>query len=251
MRERSVRDMLALLRSEKLKMRHSFGGLLPLSAAMLQIFISLMLSRGTDFFTINAWNWWYTMILPGMLAVLCYLNMQKEKKQHYANMLLTSIAPDYCWMSKIFYCAVKLLCANLIFFIGVFAGGLLFGASVSPAAGLMAAILLSVCYLWSIPLYLMLSARFGMFAAVFVCMGLTVGSLILLGATKLWWLCPASIPFRLMCPVLGIMPNGLLVEPGSRYMNPAVIFPGILLSLLWFAAFTFMTVRWFRRAGTK
>ncbi|MDE7133108.1 MAG: hypothetical protein K2O65_15190, partial [Lachnospiraceae bacterium] len=89
--------MKELIRAERLKMRHSFGSFLPLSAAILQVMISLFLSMGTSYYSVNAWNWWYTMILPGMLSVLCYLGIKQEKKQHYANMLTTRIAPDKCW----------------------------------------------------------------------------------------------------------------------------------------------------------
>lgn len=237
--------MIAVIRSEKLKMRHSFGEFLPVSAVGLQVVISLLLSMGTDYYSINAWNWWYTMILPGMLAVLCYLGIKKEKRQHYANMLATHVLPERCWIGKILYCALKLLCANLLIFFGTFVGGILTGSPIPPVNGLAAAVLLSVCYLWEIPLYLMLAARFGMFASIFTCMALTIGSLIALGASRLWWVCPASIPFRLMCPVLQIMPNGLLVDPNSHYMNAGVIAPGVVLSLLWFVALTFVTAHWF------
>lgn len=246
MRERSVREMYGLICSEKLKMSHSFGRHLPLSAAVCQVMISLFLSMGTDYYSVNAWNWWYTMILPGMLAILCYLGMKKEKKQHYANLLTTSVSPEKCWIGKIIYYASALLCANLFIFIGTFVGGILIGTTIPPINGLAAALLLSICYLWEIPLYMMLSVRFGMFVSIFVCMVMTVGSLFALGDSSLWWICPASIPFRLMCPVLQIMPNGLIVEAGSRYMSAAVIVPGVILSLLWFVVLTFATARWFR-----
>lgn len=238
--------MVALIRAEKLKMRHSFGGFLPLSAAGLQVVISLFLSRGTDYYSVNAWNWWYTMILPGMLAILCYLGIKKEKRQHYANLLATHVLPERCLVAKILYYATKLLCANLLIFLGTFVGGILIGSPIPMVNGFAAALLLSICYLWEIPLYMMLAVRFGMFASIFTCMALTIGSLIALGASRLWWICPASVPFRLMCPVLQIMPNGLLVEPGSHYMSASVIVPGIVISLFWFVALTSVTVRWFR-----
>ncbi|MBD5513649.1 MAG: lantibiotic immunity ABC transporter MutE/EpiE family permease subunit [Lachnospiraceae bacterium] len=238
--------MKELIRAERLKLRHSFGSFLPLSAAVLQVMISLFLSMGTSYYSVNAWNWWYTMILPGMLSVLCYLGIKQEKKQHYANMLTTQIAPDRCWMGKILYYAIKLLWANLLIFVGTAVGGILIGTTIPVANGFAAALLLSICYLWEIPLYMALSARFGMFAAVCTCMTITVGSLITLGASKLWWVCPASVPFRLMCPVLQIMPNGLIVESDSRYMSTSVIFPGIMISLFWFTVLTCATTRWFR-----
>lgn len=247
--EKQGMNMTALIRSERLKMRHSFGRWLPLSAVVVQVAVSLFLSRGTAYYSVNAWNWWYTMILPGMLAVLCYLDINKEKRQHCVNMLTTQISPGRCLTGKILYLASRLLCANLLIFGGTTLGGLLIGSPIPIMNGFAAALLLTVCSLWEIPLYLMLSARFGMFANIFICMVLTVGSLIALGASKLWWICPASIPFRLMCPVLQIMPNGLLVEAGSRYRNTAVIWPGAALSVIWFVSLTFVTARRFRRTA--
>lgn len=241
--------MTALFRSERLKMRHSFGGYLPLSAVLLQVAVSLFLSMGTPYYSVNAWNWWYTMLLPGMLAVLCYLSIKKEKKQQYVNLLTTEVLPGRCWAGKILYCAAMLLAANLLLFAAVTMGGMVTGTTIPIQNGLAAAILLTVCSLWEIPFYLILSAGFGMFADIFICMALTVGSLIAFGASKLWWICPASIPFRLMCPVLQIMPNGLLVEAGSPYMNAGVILPGVVLSLAWFVLLAFATGRWFCRTA--
>lgn len=240
-------NMKALFRSERLKMRHSFGSYLPPLAALLQVAVSLFMSMGTAYYSVNAWNWWYTMLLPGMLAILCYLCIIKEKRQHYANMLTTQVWPGRCWAGKILYCASGLLCANLLIFAGTALGGLIVGSSIPTGSGFAAALLLTVCSLWEIPLYLILSVRFGMFATVFTCMVLTVGSLIALGASRLWWICPASIPFRLMCPVLQIMPNGLLVEAGSRYMHADVILPGVTLSVIWFGVLAVVTARWFGR----
>lgn len=246
-KEAGVSNMTALLRSERIKMCHSFGGYLPLSAVLLQVTISFGLSMGTSYYSVNAWNWWYTMILPGMLSVLCYIAVKQEKKQQYVNMLTTHVPPVRCWSGKILHCALRLFMANLLIFAGTAAGGMLTGTSIPFANGFAAALLLTVCSLWEIPLYLMLGVRFGMFATIFTCMALTVGSLITLGASRLWWICPASIPFRLMCPVLQIMPNGLLVEAGSGYMAADVILPGAVLSLIWFGVLTAATARWFCR----
>lgn len=247
MQERSVNDMPALIRVEKLKMRHSFGRFLPVSAVGVQVLISLCLSWGSSYYSVNAWNWWYTMILPRMLAILCYLGMKKEKKQHYANLLTTHIPPDKCWIGKILYFASRLLCANLLICMAAYAGGIFTGSTIPPMNGLAAAVLLSICHLWEIPLYMMLSVRFGMFADILTCMTLTIGSLIALAPTKLWWLCPASIPIRLMCPVLQIMPNGLIVEPGSHYMSTAGIIPGVTISFIWFVILTYVTAHGFSK----
>lgn len=238
--------MLSVIRAERLKMRHTFGRFLPAASALLTLSIALVLSGMGSYYAVNAWNWWYVMLLPGMLAVLGCLGMKREKKIRYYNLLSSPRPPERCLLGKIIYYGAALVWANLLVFLGTSAGGVFMGTYIAPAKGLAAAVLLSVCFLWEIPLYMLLGARFGMFAAVFTCMALSIGGTVF-AHTNLWWLCPSSIPARLMCPVLGIMPNGLLVAPDSPLKSAAVIAPGIVLSLVWFIVITVITVKWFAR----
>ena len=68
-----------------------------------------------------------------------------------------------------------------------------------------------------------------------------------LADTTLWWVFPMAIPVRLMCPVLGILPNGLPVPNGSGLWDSGVLIPGMLLSLAWFLVLTVLTCAWFQR----
>lgn len=54
-----------------------------------------------------------------------------------------------------------------------------------------------------------------------------------------------------MCPVLGILPNGLLVPADSELNNMNVVFPGVLLSILWFIVLTVLTSIWIRNMEAK
>lgn len=105
--------------------------------------------------------------------------------------------------------------------------------------------LLTVGYLWEIPVFLFLSARFGMFWSIFAGVILSVSGILTVPDTSLWWLYPAAVPVRLMCPVLGVMPNGLSVPAGSELLDTGVILPGILLSLMWFLIFGIAASVWF------
>lgn len=40
---------------------------------------------------------------------------------------------------------------------------------------------------------------------------------------KIWWLLPSSIPIRLMCPIFGLLPNGLSILKGRFLANTAYI----------------------------
>ena len=94
---------------------------------------------------------------------------------------------------------------------------------------------------------MLLSHSFGMFTDIFVCFVLSMGGTAILAGSRFWWLCPSSVPVRLMCPILGILPNGLLVPDGSSLSNTDVILPGILISLVWFALMTYLAMCLFKR----
>jgi ABC-2 type transport system permease protein len=244
--------MLKIIKSEHIKLKHTFGGLLPMIAPAVILLIALLLTGGIDHaFPTAAWNWWYIMFLPGMLSVLSYLCVKKDKKMKYYNILLLNTAPEKSWIGKIMYCGLGLLFSNLLIFLGTFIGGSIFGTAISPGGGFAGALLLSLSYMWEIPLFLFLSARFGMFASIFSCMALSVFGVVTLADGNFWWTFPASVPIRLMCPTLGILPNGLPIPAGSELYNTNVILPGIVLSLVWFFGMTIGTTLWFKNMEVK
>lgn len=48
-----------------------------------------------------------------------------------------------------------------------------------------------------------------------------------------------------MCPILGILPNGLFAKPGDPLLNPNVIPVGIVISALLFLLLMLITTNWF------
>ena len=233
--------MLKMIKAEHLKSRHTFGKYLPVIFPIFTLFLVYCLMRG-NMLPEGTWNWWYAMLLPGMLAILCHLGMTKEKKMHYFNLYCLSIPVSKYLLGKMIYWGFCLLLANFLIFIGTWIVGDLFGTTISVIEGLGGFVLLTITYLWEIPLCMLLSSRFGMFTSIFSCMVLTIGSVVAIAHSELWWVLPSAIPIRLMCPVLGIMPNGLLVPEGSKLLDTNVIFPGILISLVWFVLMSRLTI---------
>lgn len=239
--------MIKVMRAEHLKLAHTFVRKVPFTASVLTLFLAFFLTFGMDAaFPAGAWNWWYTIMLHGMLSVFCYLTIRKDKKIHYYHSLSLPMAPEKYWIGKIMYCMPMLFFSDLLIFAGTFAGGMIVGTTVSAVNGLAGALILSVTCLWEIPFFLFLGAKFGMFGAVFTGFVLPLAA-VWVADTSVWWICPLAIPGRLMCPVLGILPNGLLAEPGSPLNDPNVILPGMLLSFLWLVFFSAVTTVWFRR----
>ncbi|MDO5399976.1 MAG: lantibiotic immunity ABC transporter MutE/EpiE family permease subunit [Eubacteriales bacterium] len=244
--------MIRIIRAEQLKVRHTFAKALPVAAPVVTLLLVLVLTGGMEnAFPAGAWNWWYTFLLPGMLSVLCYLNISGERKSGYFSLRALPIDGRRLLVGKIAFLSGELLLANLIIFAGASMGGALLGTTIPISGGVAAAVLLSVSYLWEIPLYLFLSARFGMLASVLSFMVLSIGGVVTVADKSLWWLCPSSVPVRLMCPTLGLLPNGLPVPAGSELLNANVIFPGTLISLLWLAGMTFLVTAWFVRWEAK
>lgn len=101
------------------------------------------------------------------------------------------------------------------------------GTTISVLGGLSAVFLLTIAYLWEIPFFLFLSAKFGMFVSVFAGAILSVSGIITVSDSSFWWLYHAAVPVRLMCPALGLLPNGLPVPMGSELGNTNVILTGI------------------------
>lgn len=244
--------MVNMIIAEHLKLKHTFGRKVTVVAPVITLLLALVFTAGVENgFPTGAWNWWYVMLLPGMLAVLCYLSVKKDKKMKYYNYLTLPISPQKGWLWKNIYCGLGLVIANYVIFIGTSIGGYFLGTTISTFHGFFGAGLLSIAYLWEIPLLLFLCARFGMFVSIFTSIALAVCGTVTLADTSLWWTFPPSIPIRLMCPVLGILPNGLPVPMDSTLSHSNVILPGLILSLIWFLGLTFLTSRWFQNMEVK
>lgn len=244
--------MKHMILSERLKTRHSFAAALPLAAPMLTLALVFVLTGGMEkAFFAAAWNWWYIMLLPGMLSVLCCLNMAGEKGCRYYNLKVLPVPEWKLLLGKIAYLAHCLFLSNAVLFVGASVGGFLLGSSISLRGGMEAAVLLSLSFLWAIPVYLFLSTRFGMFAAVFSCLLLSACGALAAPEDGLWWTLPPAIPLRLMCPVLGLHPNGLPLIPESELWDQGLILPGAALSLVWFAILTALFILWFEKREVK
>ena len=119
---------------------------------------------------------------------------------------------------------------------------------------LSASVILWVVFLWQVPLCLWLQEKFGFMAMLAVNLGLSFTAGIILSLTSCFWAVPYAIPARLMCSVMGILPNGLPARAGSMTFQPEllsakVVLPGILISIIWFAVFWFATRKWYERQG--
>ena len=204
----------------------------------------------TNAYAESVWNWWYTLLLPGMLAIICYLSITREKKTRYYHLMTLSISKRKLVMGKIIYMGCVILVSDMIIFVGATFGGFLLTTCVPFGGALAAVLVLTITQLWEIPLLLFLSERFGMIVELLVCLVLTVGGVIIAPTGK-WYFFVSSIPMRILCPLLHILPNGIRAEEGNPLLDAGVVFPGICISIIWFIAATFLSLNWFDKREGK
>ncbi|WP_310829548.1 lantibiotic immunity ABC transporter MutE/EpiE family permease subunit [Paenibacillus pedocola] len=242
--------MLSHLRAERLKWRGTFIPKLAWIAPVFTILLCAILMGGR-YFQSGAYNWWYTILLPGTLTLACSLALQKDAKMKYRGLLALPVDLRTLWAGKIIACAGWLLAALLLFLIGIKSGGLLLGQTIPLLNSMAGSFLIFVTFLWQIPLCLFLAARFGLFAAVLLNMFGNVIGVVAFDSGGLWHFLPYTITFRLMCPVLSILPNGLPVPADSPLSSTDMILPDALISLAWFGVLSLLTALWFRKQEAK
>ena len=204
----------------------------------------------TNAYAESVWNWWYTLLLPGMIALFCYLSVAQEKKIKYYHLMTIPTARIKLLLGKIIYIGYMILFSNVIVFAGATLGGFLLTTHVPVGGALIAVLFLTVSELWEIPVALFLSERFGMIVNLFVCLFITVSGVVI-SQTRIWYVLVSAIPMRMMCPLLHVLPNGLAAEAGNPLLDTGVIVPGMCLSIIWFVFVTVLFLKWFERREVK
>ena len=228
--------MHKLMLSEYQKLKRTFTKKLVWLAPIITLFSSAILGLGTTVQN-GGYNWWYIMMLPGMLTLICAGVAQNDKKKlKYRGILSLPINPEKIWIGKIGICVFLYLISCIIFFVCVTLGGLMFGTSIPLLQSAAASVLLFITFLWQIPLCMLLTGNIvcSIFAAKTFC----------------WWI-PYAIPARLMCPVIKVLPNGLSVPANDPLLSTSVILPGILITLILFIVLSVLTASSCRELEAK
>lgn len=247
--------MKTYIKSEALKMKHTFSEKICWLMPVLTLLLSAVLMWG--YFAVNSYNWWYGTMLPGMTAIICGLAGQKDKKMKNQAVASLPISLKKVWEAKIVICCKGIVIGCMVVFLGeyilVFLAQRLFhmqfSITVTLTQGLAATLILIVTTVWQVPFYLCLNQIIGFFPTVLMGFGLSAVIGILSAVESFWYLVPFAIPARLMCPILGVLPNGLPAQPGNMTFTPellseSVILPGICISVLWFLVLGKITSAW-------
>ncbi|UWD47889.1 lantibiotic immunity ABC transporter MutE/EpiE family permease subunit [Clostridioides difficile] len=239
--------MERFVRSEFLKMKGTFGMRLSWIAPIFSILICFGLGGGQN----GAYNWWYTMFLPGAITLICSLVVQKDEKKKYRGVLSLPVDKKNIWAGKILYCTIVLCISSIIFMIGIVFIGVVYKNTILINQNIIGTIVLILLFMWQIPFCMFLASKFGLFITVLINMFFTVFGVAVFSTTSSWYLFPYSIPSRLMAAVLNILPNGLPVPEGNELLSTNVILPGILISIALFILLTLATSVWFKNREVK
>ncbi|ASA20390.1 lantibiotic immunity ABC transporter MutE/EpiE family permease subunit [Paenibacillus donghaensis] len=252
--------MLNLVQAEHMKYKRSFAQKLvfigPLFFVVFALVALLYLPEGQSIpgqlLLTMVFNWWPFIFVPLGTALLCALSEQRERKAgNYRALLTREVHPLQLWLGKIAVLAYYLLLSSLGLIITVLLAGLLITDGQLPVWKISyASLLIWLASLGFIPLQLFIAAWKGMAASIGAGLtGLFAG--VLAAPGPYWMLVPWSWPLRLMCPVIGVHPNGVSLQSGDPLLSHTVIPTGILLSLLFCGATAWLGGIWFSRREVK
>ena len=239
------------IQGENLKHKRTFTKTLiilaPFVTALMNFFAPL-------WFQLNSYNWWYILLYPGFLTLICALIEQRDNgKLKYRAVVPLPVSQNKIWKAKIGVAGLYSCIGNVIFLLLNLLGGFAILAihEIPLTIGVWEAIAGTVCIviasLWEIPLCVWLSKKVGIFLTVILNAGLGSVLGIFAATTSLWVICPYSWVPHLMISVLGILPNGEPVADWSITMSAWMIMLTLCLSLVWFAVLSFLTARWFEK----
>ena len=249
--------MMQVLRAELLKYRRTFMVKLvvgiPLFFAVYSLVTTYLLPMAYNWngILVLSFNLWPVTFLPLGYGLFAGMVAGHERKAGaYRALKAEAGAPQRIWLGKIGGMMVVSALSSLVLVAGDLVCGVLQG-DVPPVQVVAVAALLCWVTTWAlIPLMLWMSTWGGMLLSLVIgIFGAAAG--VLLAPTNLWLYCPWSWATRLMCPVIGVHPNGTILPQGSPLFDAGVIPVGLGVSLAVFVVLTFFTAQWFARREVR
>lgn len=239
------------LQAEHLKNKRTFAKklivLAPVVTVLMNIFAPL-------WFQLNSYNWWYILLYPGFLTLVCAMLEQRDNgKLKYRAVLTLPVDLKETWKAKIGIAGLYVTWGNLLFLVLNLVGGYIIFAvyEIPLAVNVLQAVFGTLCIviasLWEVPLSLWLSKKVGIFLTVVLNVG--VGSIlgIFAATSNLWFLCPYSWGPHLMISVLKIMPNGVPTTMKNTPLTFVEIGFTLLLSVIVFVLLSLVTAKGFEK----
>ena len=243
--------MTNIIKAEYLKQKRTMSSKIIFAFPMITLVMAFVLTSGmTNAYAESVWNWWYVLLLPGIIAIVSYLSIMREKKNGYYNIKTLPIEKRNLMLGKIVYLGILVLVSNAVLFAGAALGGAFLTTSVPVIGAAMTVVVLTITELWQIPLFLFLSEKFGMVVELIVCLLISMLGVSVAPSGK-WFLFVSAISNRIVTPLLHVLPNGLRAQAGDPLLSSSVILPGILIALTHFVLLTYLYLNWFEKREVK
>ncbi|KNZ40337.1 lantibiotic immunity ABC transporter MutE/EpiE family permease subunit [Acetobacterium bakii] len=214
--------MLAIIKSEFQKSRGSTVNQFVIMTPVAVLVLSYFLGGGQN----GAYNWWYVMFLPGLVAILSSMVINRDKTLGYKGLFLFPNDKALFWLGKILYLSILMLVSSLIFMFGIVIMGYLDAPVISFQANMAGGIILVLTSLFQLPVCMFLADRFNLFAATLFNVLMVMISVVAFQTSSLLQFSPYGVGIALMCPVLHILPNGIPIPEGSPLLsNNGLIMP--------------------------
>lgn len=246
--------MIGIFKSELLKVKSTTISRIWWLAPIILIVISFFLTG--SYCVIDNFNWFYTTILPFTLTLTCLLVTKQEKNKSFRGILSLPVSRSKIIYSKILVIVLGTFLSLLLIFAGSAVVQLIMGEgfihSIPVWNMLLAVFVLTITFIWEIPLLLLSGFKFGFFPTLIVNIILQMGFGIIVSIKDFWILSPYSYPSRLMIPLLKILPNGLAAVSGSETFNEKMlsyqgIFTALVVSLVIFFGASILAGRWMEK----
>jgi ABC-2 type transport system permease protein len=252
--------MMNIIKSEFLKYNRTFTRKLIILAPLFfvlyalpqKLFMPADYMRPWQLLTDIVYNWWPVIFIPLGIALFAALVESQEKKAgNYRSLRAHNISPSSIWVGKITAMAGHTLIATVVLIIAIIISGLITAGGAIPWLKIFAGgFTVWLVSLPLIPLQLWAATWKGIFFSMATgFMGLVAG--VAAAANSYWVYVPWSWSTRLMCPIIGVHPNGTLLDASDPLRDSSVIPIGITLGVVAFIIFTVLTSIWFSKREVK
>ena len=221
------------------------------AALILIAVIFLSVGIGLGGFSASIVCNWCVPIASLSIVILCHLVNNKEQKHNYRTIYSLPIDLKNTFISKTILIALNLLLISLLLsLISIISEYMQSGdLSTFKHTGyyVLGYCLLWVTLLWQIPFCLFLDQKAGFVGSMIINLIFTGLGGLFLSLSPIFWFIPYSWTARFMISLFGVLPNGLLIQGGSRQIlslgQSSLL---VVVSMLTAVVLTFLFAHWYR-----
>lgn len=252
--------MIGIIWAEFLKYKRTFTRKLIIFAPLFFVIYALpqRFLMPTDYLRpwrlqiVLVYNWWPVLFIPlGMALFAVLVETQEKKAGNYRGLRAHDVSPLLIWLGKVIVMTIHALFTTIVLIISVLISGLtITSGSIPWFEILVGGFILWVTSLAIIPIQLWAATWKGpFFGMVLGFVGMITG--VIAAAESYWIYVPWSWPTRLMCPIIGVHPNGVPLEIMDPLRNLSAVPIGLTLSIIAVIITTIITAFWFSRREVK